>query len=491
MATDPFGVEPLVRRWAQTYDLVVRLLPDVALLPDGVRSTNDAFRDEIEAILDRIVPTYLSSDRCVRLPASQVTEAYDWMALAERLARVVGQPLRDPVPRPSRADRWTTASEPSDGQPSWASSSWPACRSGMSGRGPTRMPSPKRSAGPCPRTARIRWRSSRRWRGGLDPGLVATAGPRYFGFVIGGALPAAMAADWLTAAWDQNANLHALSPAAAAIEQVAGPWMLDLLGLPPAASFGFPTGAGLGNAVGLAAGRHAVLAREGWDVEARGLYGAPEITVVIGDEAHATLLTALQYLGLGRDRVVRVATDEQGRMRADAFGETVAQVRGPLLVAAQAGNVNTGGFDPMPEIADAVAGHPNAWVHVDGAFGLWAAVVTCAAPPGGGRRAGRLVVHGCPQVAQRRATTAASWRSATLTLIAPRCPPSRRTSCRPRRSANRGSTCSTARGGRARSPSTPRSGRSAGRACASWSSGAAGSPGAWPTASRRRPGSRS
>jgi glutamate/tyrosine decarboxylase-like PLP-dependent enzyme len=209
---------------------------------------------------------------------------------------------------------------------------------------------------------------------GLDPGLVATAGPRYFGFVIGGALPAAMAADWLTAAWDQNANLHALSPAAAAIEQVAGPWMLDLLGLPPAASFGFPSGAGLGNAVGLAAGRHAVLAREGWDVEARGLYGAPQITVVIGDEAHATLLTALQYLGLGRDRVVRVATDEQGRMRADAFRETVAQVRGPLVVAAQAGNVNTGGFDPMSEIADAVAGHPNAWVHVDGAFGLWAAV---------------------------------------------------------------------------------------------------------------------
>jgi glutamate/tyrosine decarboxylase-like PLP-dependent enzyme len=208
----------------------------------------------------------------------------------------------------------------------------------------------------------------------LDPGLVSSAGPRYFGFVIGGALPAAMAADWLTAAWDQNANLHALSPAAAAAEQVAGEWMLDLLGLPATASVGLPTGAGLGSAVGIAAGRHALLAREGWDVEARGLYGAPEITVVVGDEVHATVLTALQYLGLGRERLVRIATDEQGRMRADALRETVAEARGPLLVAAQAGNVNTGGFDPLSEIADAVADHPNAWVHVDGAFGLWAAV---------------------------------------------------------------------------------------------------------------------
>jgi glutamate/tyrosine decarboxylase-like PLP-dependent enzyme len=208
----------------------------------------------------------------------------------------------------------------------------------------------------------------------LDPGLVASAGPRYFGFVIGGAVPAALGADWLTAAWDQNAVLHALSPAAAGVEQVVGGWMLDLLGLPASASVGLPTGAGLGNAVGLAAGRHAVLAREGWDVEARGLYGAPEITVVIGEEAHATVLTALQYLGLGRERVVKVPTDEQGRMKADALADLVAGLRGPVIVSAQAGNVNTGGFDPMDAIADALAGHPNAWVHVDGAFGLWAAV---------------------------------------------------------------------------------------------------------------------
>jgi glutamate/tyrosine decarboxylase-like PLP-dependent enzyme len=208
----------------------------------------------------------------------------------------------------------------------------------------------------------------------LDPGLVATAGPRYFGFVIGGAIPAAVGADWLTAAWDQNANLHALSPAAAGVEQLAGGWMLDLLGLPASSSVGLPTGAGLANTVGLAAGRHAVLAREGWDVEARGLYGAPEITVVIGEEAHATVLTALQYLGLGRERVVRVPADGQGQMRADALAAQVADVAGPLLLVAQAGNVNTGGFDPMPAVADAVAGHPNTWTHVDGAFGLWAGV---------------------------------------------------------------------------------------------------------------------
>jgi glutamate/tyrosine decarboxylase-like PLP-dependent enzyme len=208
----------------------------------------------------------------------------------------------------------------------------------------------------------------------VEPGLVASLGPRYFGFVIGGQLPASAAADWLTTAWGQNAVVHAASPAGAAVEQVAGRWMLELLGLPAEASVGLPTGAGLGNTVGLAAARHAVLAREGWDVEARGLYGAPEITVVVGDEAHATLSTALQYLGLGRDRVVRVPVDEQGAMRADAARDVIAAVGGPLIVALQAGNVNSGAFDPAAAVADAVASHPNAWVHVDGAFGLWAAV---------------------------------------------------------------------------------------------------------------------
>jgi len=207
----------------------------------------------------------------------------------------------------------------------------------------------------------------------VEPGLVASAGPRYFGFVIGGALPAALAADVLAAAWGQNGALHALSPAAAGAEQAAGEWMLDLLGLPGTASFGLPTGAGLGNAVGMAAARHALLARAGWDVEERGLYGAPEIRVVMGAEAHATVLTALQYLGLGRGRVTRVPVDGQGRVRADAATTALADTSGPTLVVIQAGNVNTGGFDPADAIADAVAVHPNAWLHVDGAFGLWAA----------------------------------------------------------------------------------------------------------------------
>jgi len=206
----------------------------------------------------------------------------------------------------------------------------------------------------------------------FDPGLVASAGPRYFGFVIGGQLPAAAGADWLTGAWSQAANLHPLSPAAAAAELVAGAWMLDLLGLPADASVGFPTGAALGSTVGLAAARHALLARVGWDVEARGLYGAPEIKVIVGDEVHSTLLAGLQYVGLGRERLTRIPTDEQGRMRADALPAAL-DPSAPTIVCIQAGNVNTGAFDPADGVADALAGHPNAWIHVDGAFGLWAA----------------------------------------------------------------------------------------------------------------------
>ena len=210
----------------------------------------------------------------------------------------------------------------------------------------------------------------------VDAGLVASAGPRYFGFVIGGALPAALAADWLTAAWDQNAALHALSPAATAAELVAGEWIKELLGLPAEASHGLPTGAGLGNTVGMAAARHALLDRVGWDVEGRGLYGAPEIEVIIGDEAHATVLTALQYLGFGRDRVTRIPTDDQGRVLVDAVTDAIAAAaEHPTLVCAQAGNVNSGGFDPLEPMVAAVRQHPNAWLHVDGAFGIWAALV--------------------------------------------------------------------------------------------------------------------
>jgi len=205
-----------------------------------------------------------------------------------------------------------------------------------------------------------------------DTGVMASAGPRFFGFVVGATLPAALAADWLASTWDQNAGLYVLAPAAAVAEEVAGQWLVDLLGLPERTSVGFVTGCQAANFAALAAARHGVLERYGWDVEARGLYGAPELEVVVGDEAHVTVHTALQMLGLGRDRVHRVAADGQGRMRADALAASLAPLAGrPVVVCAQAGNVNTGAFDPLDAIADA-ARAAGAWLHVDGAFGLWA-----------------------------------------------------------------------------------------------------------------------
>jgi glutamate/tyrosine decarboxylase-like PLP-dependent enzyme len=204
------------------------------------------------------------------------------------------------------------------------------------------------------------------------PGLVATVGPRYFGFVVGGSLPAAMAADWLTTTWDQNGGLYVLSPAAAAAELVAGGWLVDLFGLPKESSIGFVTGGTMANFTALAAARHALLGRLGWDVEEQGLIGAPEITVVTNDESHVSIFASLQMLGLGRGRVVRVPTDEQGRMRPAELKRLLAGIHTPVLVCAQAGNVNTGAFDPIPEIADCVQDYP-VWLHVDGAFGIWAA----------------------------------------------------------------------------------------------------------------------
>jgi glutamate/tyrosine decarboxylase-like PLP-dependent enzyme len=208
-----------------------------------------------------------------------------------------------------------------------------------------------------------------------DPGLVGTAGPRYFGFVVGGGVPAALAADWLTSTWDQNTGLYVLSPAAAVAEEVAGARLVELFGLPAGSSVGFTTGATMASFTANAAARHAVLEREGWYVEDDGYVGAPSINVVVSDESHVTIFVSLQMLGLGRSRVHRVATDDQGRMRADALREVLARIAGPTIVCAQAGNVNTGGFDPLPEIVEAVRALPNAWLHVDGAFGLWAAVV--------------------------------------------------------------------------------------------------------------------
>jgi glutamate/tyrosine decarboxylase-like PLP-dependent enzyme len=220
--------------------------------------------------------------------------------------------------------------------------------------------------------------------GAAEPGLVASPGPRFFGFVIGGAVPASIAADWLVSAWDQNSGLYAAAPAVSVIEEVTAGWLLALLDLPPSASVGFVTGCQMANCTALAAARNEVLARAGWDVESDGLQGAPRLEVVVAEEAHATIFTSLRLLGLGRERARRVACDAQGRMVPAALAEALADLAGPTIVCAQAGNVNSGAFDPLEEVID-IAHRHGAWVHVDGAFGLWAA----ASP----RYAGLLAGH--------------------------------------------------------------------------------------------------
>jgi len=205
-----------------------------------------------------------------------------------------------------------------------------------------------------------------------EPGVVGTQTGRYFGFVIGSALPAAVAADWVATAWDQNAFSVVLSPAAAAAETVAAGWLGDLLGLPAGVASGFVTGAQGANTTALAAARQRVLAQAGWDVARDGLHGAPPIRVVGGGERHVTIDRSLRLLGLGTAALELVPADGQGRMRADALRESLASSERPTIVCAQAGNVNTGAFDPMSEIADACEA-AGAWLHVDGAFGLWAA----------------------------------------------------------------------------------------------------------------------
>lgn len=199
------------------------------------------------------------------------------------------------------------------------------------------------------------------------PATVASAGPRYFGFVTGGTLPAALGAAVLAAAWDQNAAFEVMSPAAAALEESAARWVVELLGLPPQSAVGFTTGATMANLAALAAARHSVLGRAGWNAEEQGLTGAPPVSVIVGDEVHVSVLKALSLLGFGRSCLQRVPVDGQGRMRADAF----PALAGPAIVCLQAGNVNTGSFDPLRAIC--VRAHAaGAWVHVDGAFGLWA-----------------------------------------------------------------------------------------------------------------------
>jgi glutamate/tyrosine decarboxylase-like PLP-dependent enzyme len=204
------------------------------------------------------------------------------------------------------------------------------------------------------------------------PGVVASGSGRFFGFVVGGATPAALAADWLTAAWDQNAGLYVLGPAAAVVEEVAGGWLAGLLGLPDDVSVGFVTGAQMANVTGLAAALTEVLSRAGWDLATAGLWGAPPVRVLAGDERHGTIDRALRLLGVGTGAVVPVASDGQGRMRPDALARALDEGTGPAIVCAQVGNVNTGSVDRVGEICD-VAHRHGAWVHVDGAFGLWAA----------------------------------------------------------------------------------------------------------------------
>ncbi|HYC60544.1 MAG TPA: pyridoxal-dependent decarboxylase [Thermoanaerobaculia bacterium] len=202
-------------------------------------------------------------------------------------------------------------------------------------------------------------------------GTMASAGPRYFGFVIGGSLPVALAADWLTTTWDQNPGIYATSPIMSVIEDIAREWLLDLFDLPRTSSLGFVTGCQMAHFTGLAAARHGVLRRAGWDVESDGLAGAPRIHLITSGEAHITVDVAMRYLGFGTRALLRVETDNQGRMRADRLRRLLDNLHGPIIICAQAGNVNTGAFDPLREIAEAAREH-GAWLHVDGAFGLWA-----------------------------------------------------------------------------------------------------------------------
>jgi len=205
-----------------------------------------------------------------------------------------------------------------------------------------------------------------------DAGIIGSAGPRYFGFVIGGSVPAALAADWMVSTWDQNCGIFATSPAASVIEEIAGKWLIDILRLPPEVSFGFVTGAQIANFTCLAAARNGVLNRAGWNVEDQGLQGAPKVHIVVSEESHVTVFAALRMLGFGTANAIRVAVDRQGRMDPEALEKALAPLEGPIILCTQSGNVNTGSTDPLDRIIP-IARRKGAWVHVDAAFGLWAA----------------------------------------------------------------------------------------------------------------------
>ncbi len=204
-----------------------------------------------------------------------------------------------------------------------------------------------------------------------EGGLMPMTGPRFFGWVIGASHPAGVAADWLVAAWGQNAGYHTPTPAVAAIEEVAERWLVEILDLPLGSSVGFTTGATVANGICLAAARTGTLLKHGWDPDANGLFGAPPVEVLIGSDAHSSLFSSLQLIGFGYKRVTKIATDGEGRMLPASLATAIARTAGPKIVIAQAGQINTGGYDPFAEIV--AIGHAHgAWVHVDGAFGLWA-----------------------------------------------------------------------------------------------------------------------
>ena len=206
----------------------------------------------------------------------------------------------------------------------------------------------------------------------VEPGLMANASGRFFGWVMGSSLPAALAADWLVSAWDQNAGMRDATPGVVGVEEVAAAWLLELLGLPPGSAVGFATGATMANFTCLAAARDEVLRRAGWDAATDGLAGAPRVRVLVGAEVHGSVVLALRYLGLGLP--AQVAVDEQGRLDTDDLARQLAGGQGPAIVCLQAGNIHSGAFDPMRRAVE-LAHDAGAWVHVDGAFGLWAAVV--------------------------------------------------------------------------------------------------------------------
>jgi glutamate/tyrosine decarboxylase-like PLP-dependent enzyme len=230
----------------------------------------------------------------------------------------------------------------------------------------------RRFAVPLPDASRDPHEVLRELVAAAEPGLVATSGPRYFGFVIGGAYPVAIAADWLTSAWDQHGTFFASSPATSVCEEAVAAWLLDLFGVSPAAGVGFTTGCQMASFAGLAAARNALLAAAGWDVERDGLRGAPPLAIVAGEEAHVTISAALRLLGFGAASVHLIPCDEQGRMRAELLEDVLRNAGCPAIVCAQAGNVNSGAFDAFEAICQVTHRH-GGWVHVDGAFGIWAA----------------------------------------------------------------------------------------------------------------------